>query len=102
MMYFFFFFFSSRRRHTRSLCDWSSDVCSSDLKKNLQTRLDALTSGNDLTAKLDAARKALEEANRHAAEQAGLARSEERRVGKECRARWGAESDEEKKVREKQ
>src|SRR5438034_2935537 len=24
-------FFSSRRRHTRSLCDWSSDVCSSDL-----------------------------------------------------------------------
>src|SRR5690349_14415538 len=28
---FFFFFFSSRRRHTRSLRDWSSDVCSSDL-----------------------------------------------------------------------
>src|SRR5438034_6106119 len=27
-----FFFFSSRRRHTRSLCDWSSDVCSSDLR----------------------------------------------------------------------
>src|SRR6266403_5389043 len=26
-----FFFFSSRRRHTRSLRDWSSDVCSSDL-----------------------------------------------------------------------
>ena len=25
------FLFSSRRRHTRSLCDWSSDVCSSDL-----------------------------------------------------------------------
>src|SRR5260221_14551788 len=30
-MLLFFFFFSSRRRHTRSLCDWSSDVCSSDL-----------------------------------------------------------------------
>src|SRR5690349_22626506 len=28
---FFFFFFSSRRRHTRSLRDWSSDVCTSDL-----------------------------------------------------------------------
>src|SRR5437588_813736 len=28
------FFFSSRRRHTRSLCDWSSDVCSSDLVPN--------------------------------------------------------------------
>src|SRR5882762_7066006 len=31
MFLFFFFFFSSRRRHTRFKCDWSSDVCSSDL-----------------------------------------------------------------------
>src|SRR5882672_8697457 len=31
MILIFCFFFSSRRRHTRSLCDWSSDVCSSDL-----------------------------------------------------------------------
>src|SRR5260221_8911770 len=30
--------FSSRRRHTRSLCDWSSDVCSSDLKQKRHTR----------------------------------------------------------------
>src|SRR2546430_4503466 len=30
---FFFFFFSSRRRHTRFDCDWSSDVCSSDLER---------------------------------------------------------------------
>src|SRR5262245_64980376 len=30
--FFFFFFFSSRRRHTRCLSDWSSDVCSSDLR----------------------------------------------------------------------
>src|SRR2546430_7102330 len=29
----FFFFFSSRRRHTRFDCDWSSDVCSSDLSR---------------------------------------------------------------------
>src|SRR6266480_2488582 len=29
--FWFFFFFSSRRRHTRLTCDWSSDVCSSDL-----------------------------------------------------------------------
>src|SRR5690242_4294670 len=28
----YLFFFSSRRRHTRLTCDWSSDVCSSDLK----------------------------------------------------------------------
>src|SRR5699024_11594098 len=31
----FFFFFSSRRRHTRSKRDWSSDVCSSDLDRDL-------------------------------------------------------------------
>src|SRR2546426_5463335 len=31
----FFFFFSSRRRHTRLQGDWSSDVCSSDLGKNV-------------------------------------------------------------------
>src|SRR2546430_7424782 len=30
-----FFFFSSRRRHTRFDCDWSSDVCSSDLVAEL-------------------------------------------------------------------
>src|SRR2546430_8823557 len=32
-----FFFFSSRRRHTRFDCDWSSDVCSSDLLPPLET-----------------------------------------------------------------
>src|SRR6266700_4109895 len=33
-MFLFFFFFSSRRRHTRFSRDWSSDVCSSDLRSN--------------------------------------------------------------------
>src|SRR2546430_14457569 len=33
------FFFSSRRRHTRFDCDWSSDVCSSDLAGELRCRL---------------------------------------------------------------
>src|SRR5215469_18546507 len=37
-----FFFFSSRRRHTRSLRDWSSDVCSSDLKVVDATRGDGI------------------------------------------------------------
>src|SRR5256886_15650247 len=32
----FYFFFSSRRRHTRFDCDWSSDVCSSDLIEELR------------------------------------------------------------------
>src|SRR6266403_5188350 len=40
----FFFFFSSRRRHTRSLRDWSSDVCSSDLRvqQSADVRYDGL------------------------------------------------------------
>src|SRR5688572_31625160 len=32
VIFLLFFFFSSRRRHTRFDCDWSSDVCSSDLE----------------------------------------------------------------------
>src|SRR5260370_34402684 len=34
---YYFFFFSSRRRHTRFKCDWSSDVCSSDLGQAFET-----------------------------------------------------------------
>src|SRR5256886_13536932 len=34
------FFFSSRRRHTRFDCDWSSDVCSSDLVPRDSLRVD--------------------------------------------------------------
>ena len=40
LMYFcrkWILFFTSRRRHTRSLCDWSSDVCSSDLNEQKET-----------------------------------------------------------------
>src|SRR5438034_9228125 len=64
------FFFSSRRRHTRSLCDWSSDVCSSDLTKPLQARI-ARNDGFLMGAPGTKTRN----------------RSEERRVGKECRSR---------------
>src|SRR2546430_358566 len=42
--YVYFFFFSSRRRHTRFDCDWSSDVCSSDL---LQEKVEG-TSAKDI------------------------------------------------------
>src|SRR5690349_24405510 len=35
----YIFFFSSRRRHTRSLRDWSSDVCSSDLLSTCGERI---------------------------------------------------------------
>src|SRR6266496_473577 len=41
MFFLFFFFFSSRRRHTRSLRDWSSDVCSSDLTRGQLGRVGA-------------------------------------------------------------
>src|SRR2546430_17605525 len=41
-----FFFFSSRRRHTRFDCDWSSDVCSSDLSLKLRDAQTYVQSGN--------------------------------------------------------
>src|SRR5438132_13614082 len=69
------FFFSSRRRHTRSLCDWSSDVCSSDLPPNRSGRSLRRRSGSaTFSAAVRLGRR--------------LNRSEERRVGKECRPRW--------------
>src|SRR5256886_4680306 len=43
---FIFFFFSSRRRHTRFDCDWSSDVCSSDLVNGKRRHSSALVHVN--------------------------------------------------------
>ena len=72
-------FFTSRRRHTRLVSDWSSDVCSSDLRE----------------AEMEDMRREIEELKKSsgADEMAGAMRdiekrSEERRVGKECRSRW--------------
>src|SRR2546430_10186654 len=89
-----FFFFSSRRRHTRFDCDWSSDVCSSDLmaktkKSDLQERLERYRQ-----IKLTViGRKTGQEISNPVwfvfeGEKLYLLRSEERRVGKECRSRW--------------
>src|SRR5438874_5245615 len=47
-LYFFFFFFSSRRRHTRSLRDWSSDVCSSDLAERASRKTGIVLAGASL------------------------------------------------------
>src|SRR5256886_8510241 len=90
---FFFFFFSSRRRHTRFDCDWSSDVCSSDLSRYRDPAELAVWEARDPLLRLRrflereglADRTFLGEVDA-AAET--LARSEERRVGKECRSRW--------------
>src|SRR5205809_6298513 len=87
-----FFFFSSRRRHTRCSRDWSSDVCSSDLKNaNADpassvsfTRLDSLAA-NDPNRFVSSIYVDPANAN-HA--WISYTRSEERRVGKECRYRW--------------
>src|SRR6478735_2609447 len=72
------FFFSSRRRHTRLQGDWSSDVCSSDLV--LAARLIPLRQIQTFIVPLW--RIGLVQVG------AVCARSEERRVGKECRSRW--------------
>src|SRR5699024_11456720 len=80
------FFFSSRRRHTRSKRDWSSDVCSSDLLlqsnqivliKNLRRHLLVTQTFLFLLQYLHLLLQY----------QVLLLRSEERRVGKECRSR---------------
>src|SRR5262249_58187569 len=98
MSYLLFFFFSSRRRHTRLVSDWSSDVCSSDLfvmtatahavEATAQEFLDKYEHG-DVTErqKLLTVIKGLEEG----VSWADASRSEERRVGKEWRARGAAD-----------
>src|SRR5258707_4542774 len=72
------FFFSSRRRHTRYWRDWSSDVCSSDLPKSTSLR----------TATLGGLERLRRKARYRLLGYPLSVRSEERRVGKECRSRW--------------
>src|SRR5689334_23826096 len=106
-IFFFFFFFSSRRRHTRWNCDWSSDVCSSDpvLTNDValarSVRAQALReppqSWPDLARRFATGYGARVAVSPKAftfwgypLQAAVSLRSEERRVGKECRAGgWG-------------
>src|SRR5690242_21468918 len=86
-MFLFFFFFSSRRRHTRLTCDWSSDVCSSDLV------VEVVSSGDARRVTFQAERALapyLAKKGSVCIDGVSLTinRSEERRVGKECRSRW--------------
>src|SRR5699024_11951381 len=82
-------FFSSRRRHTRSKRDWSSDVCSSDLGTTTSTLSSAINQNAFFLSDIPylffmfSGRK--DSANRKQMQ----IRSEERRVGKEGRARGG-------------
>src|SRR5207245_4477665 len=75
-------FFSSRRRHTRCYRDWSSDVCSSDLEEYLYRYRRV---GHDLRI-LPAKYVPLDI-------ELTVCRSEERRVGKECRFRGSPEHE---------
>src|SRR3989449_10235827 len=96
-----FFFFSSRRRHTRCSRDWSSDVCSSDLITVTGRKSGRAISipvwfvleddklyllpvlGSDTQWYKNVLKKPSIRIDARGAE-----RSEERRVGKECRSRW--------------
>src|SRR5438270_13886951 len=107
------FFFSSRRRHTRFDCDWSSDVCSSDLANGDPT--------NDEPAEAPGSHDRSKPRAYHGGDLLGIQnhlpylkdlgvtalwltpivkngamqdRSEERRVGKECRWGWWQEKEE--------
>src|SRR5437870_11887203 len=99
---FCFFFFSSRRRHTRWPRDWSSDVCSSDLFLVLLVVVSLDDIANHGAGSLAAVLSAFLHQDgyddlRVAARGVTDKRSEERRVGKECRSRW-ATYDERKKM----
>src|SRR2546426_3859784 len=90
-----FFFFSSRRRHRRSQGDWSSDVCSPDLLESTHTpplwidsrgEVTFLRAGGMIMGMFEDARYESGEILLRPGDV--LIRSEERRVGKECRSRW--------------
>src|SRR5437868_13653868 len=90
----FYFFFSSRRRHTISKRDWSSDVCSSDLfsSRDASSLVFLVLPLAILDASLDVNLVALlaiflDDVGETGALGVPHHRSEERRVGKECRAR---------------
>src|SRR5438874_13744264 len=91
-----FFFFSSRRRHTRSLRDWSSDVCSSDLGAALDVFENEPAVHPGLTGRDDVV--LLPHLGSATLETRQRMRSEERRVGKECRCRWWRNDLKKKKI----
>src|SRR5437762_12290321 len=97
------FFFSSRRRHTRYIGDWSSDVCSSDLSSSgvRIARVRSSVRGRRGLARpcvASVVRQWRESTYRAATPALVSTRSEERRVGKECRSeRWGGSGIEKQK-----
>src|SRR5689334_24793283 len=108
-----FFFFSSSRRHTRWNCDWSPDVCSSDLPRPIgwvstigadgavnlapYSYFNAV-SDNPPTVMFSSDGPKDSATFAQATEEFVwnmVTRSEERRVGKECRSRWSKDHESE-------
>src|SRR5437764_11778652 len=103
------FFFSSRRRHTRYIGDWSSDVCSSDLPPRSRGVVPVQAAQRDLGGLVEDG-----ETGHHLGELVGQVdllpanrgddhrrtRSEERRVGKECRSERWEENHKKKYIRD--
>src|SRR5690606_40007217 len=94
------FFFSSRRRHTRFSRDWSSDVCSSDLRRGGAKRRGGVVSSREPSARIPPRPRRRRVppllARRGTVvfpllSRGGVARSEERRVGRAGRTGrlWG-------------
>src|SRR5690606_41186466 len=104
----YYFFFSSRRRHTRFSRDWSSDVCSSDLSHPPSGDLRPAPRGvlraavgrssdfrtGGFPSPTSAASLAWAQCVFAGSFPVTAARSEERRVGKECRVRWSRDRSE--------
>src|SRR5256885_10150538 len=91
------FFFSSRRRHTRLQGDWSSDVCSSDLiyGKPVAIKTETYNHTSAIFAEVTFMTELFSCINigdmdfdYRYFDGCNCIRSEERRVGKECRSRW--------------
>src|SRR5690349_25052630 len=91
-----FFFFSSRRRHTRSLRDWSSDVCSSDLVSTQPSTAGLTTSPTSRASSTATWMTQVSTPTARACTTPQYRRSEERRVGKECRSRWSPDHEKKK------
>src|SRR5256885_4783420 len=98
-VYHHIFFFSSRRRHTRLQGDWSSDVCSSDLDHLMDSlgvqmrtvsypKLQQFHGSPPVDLSLKGVTARAQTTPRISSPALALSRSEERRVGKECRSRW--------------
>src|SRR5690606_40379831 len=103
------FFCSSRRRHTRFSRDWSSDVCSSDLRWGAKKAHAGVPGGllNFIEIMIEFIDKTVRDGFHYKSRFVAplaltifswvfLMRSEERRVGKECRSRWRADHEKER------